>query len=50
MAEDVIALLNYLGWTEPRDLHIVGASLGGMISLGVWTTLSSKHTRPLMYN
>ncbi|KAF8839893.1 alpha/beta-hydrolase, partial [Paxillus ammoniavirescens] len=32
MAEDVICLLNYLGWTAERDLHIVGISLGGMIA------------------
>jgi pimeloyl-ACP methyl ester carboxylesterase len=34
MAEDVIALLGYIGWTARRDLHVVGASLGGMIALG----------------
>jgi len=32
MAEDVIALLDYLGWTEKRSLHLVGLSLGGMIA------------------
>ncbi|KAI0093979.1 alpha/beta-hydrolase [Irpex rosettiformis] len=32
MAEDAIALLNYVGWTEHRDLHVVGVSLGGMIA------------------
>ncbi|KAG6874020.1 hypothetical protein C0995_007977 [Termitomyces sp. Mi166 len=32
MAEDVIALLDFLGWTEERDLHVVGISLGGMIA------------------
>ena len=34
MAEDAIALLNYVGWTEHRDLHVVGVSLGGMIAQG----------------
>lgn len=34
MAEDVVALLDYIGWTAERDLHIVGISLGGMIALG----------------
>ncbi|KAI0933150.1 hypothetical protein AcV7_004707 [Taiwanofungus camphoratus] len=33
MAEDVVALLDYIGWTAERDLHIVGISLGGMIAL-----------------
>ncbi|GJE96946.1 alpha/beta hydrolase [Phanerochaete sordida] len=32
MAEDAIALLNYIGWTEERSIHVVGTSLGGMIS------------------
>lgn len=33
MAEDVIILLDYVGWTAKHDLHIVGISLGGMIAL-----------------
>ncbi|KAF9563373.1 alpha/beta-hydrolase [Agrocybe pediades] len=32
MAEDVICLLDYLGWTGERDLTIVGISMGGMIA------------------
>jgi len=32
MAADVIALLDYVGWTEERDLHIIGISMGGMIA------------------
>ncbi|TCD65413.1 hypothetical protein EIP91_002712 [Steccherinum ochraceum] len=32
MAEDAIVLLNYLGWTEKRSVHVVGVSLGGMIA------------------
>ena len=34
MAEDVICLLDYLGWTGERELNIVGISLGGMIAQG----------------
>jgi pimeloyl-ACP methyl ester carboxylesterase len=34
MAEDVIVLLDFLGWTEKRSLHLVGQSLGGMIGQG----------------
>ncbi|KZT03511.1 alpha/beta-hydrolase [Laetiporus sulphureus 93-53] len=33
MAEDVIVLLDYVGWTAKHDLHVVGISLGGMIAL-----------------
>jgi hypothetical protein len=36
MAEDVICLLDYLGWTADRELNIVGMSLGGMIAQGQW--------------
>ncbi|KAF8665599.1 hypothetical protein AX16_000056 [Volvariella volvacea WC 439] len=32
MAEDVIALLDYIEWTGKRDIHVVGISLGGMIA------------------
>ena len=35
MAEDVICLLDYLGWTSDRELNIVGTSLGGMIAQGL---------------
>ena len=36
MAEDVISLLDNLGWTEERDINVVGISLGGMIAQGVF--------------
>jgi pimeloyl-ACP methyl ester carboxylesterase len=42
MAEDVIVLLDFLDWTERRSLHIVGASLGGMIAQGTVRTLHSS--------
>lgn len=32
MAKDVIELLDHVGWTEPRSVHVVGISMGGMIS------------------
>ncbi|KAK0197528.1 Alpha/Beta hydrolase protein [Armillaria mellea] len=32
MAEDLITLLDYIGWNEPRGIHIIGLSLGGMIA------------------
>ncbi|KAI0251195.1 alpha/beta-hydrolase [Lactifluus subvellereus] len=32
MAEDAIVLLDFVGWTERRSLHLVGISLGGMIA------------------
>ncbi|KAH9066039.1 alpha beta-hydrolase [Lactarius deliciosus] len=32
MAEDIIILLDFIGWTESRSVHVVGLSLGGMIA------------------
>ena len=32
MAKDAFDLLNYLGWTSKRQLHIIGVSMGGMIA------------------
>lgn len=32
MARDVIELLDSIGWTADRELHIVGNSMGGMIA------------------
>ena len=32
MAKDVLELLDHVGWTEKRSVHVVGVSMGGMIS------------------
>ena len=32
MARDVVELLDHVGWTEPRSIHVVGISMGGMIA------------------
>ena len=31
MAKDAIEVLNHLGWTSKRELHVIGVSMGGMI-------------------
>ncbi len=32
MARDVVELLDHVGWTESRSIHVVGISMGGMIA------------------
>ena len=32
MARDTLDLLDHLGWTAKRQLHIIGISMGGMIA------------------
>ncbi|KAF2728003.1 alpha/beta hydrolase-like protein [Polyplosphaeria fusca] len=32
MARDVVDLVDHLGWTGKRELHIIGISMGGMIA------------------
>lgn len=32
MAKDLIELLDHLGWTKERELHVSGVSMGGMIA------------------
>jgi pimeloyl-ACP methyl ester carboxylesterase len=32
MAKDVVEILDHIGWTEQRQVHVVGISMGGMIS------------------
>ncbi|KAH9012720.1 alpha/beta-hydrolase [Lactarius pseudohatsudake] len=32
MAEDIIVLLDFVGWIESRSVHVVGLSMGGMIA------------------
>lgn len=32
MAKDTIDLIDQIGWTRERELHIIGISMGGMIA------------------
>jgi pimeloyl-ACP methyl ester carboxylesterase len=32
MAKDIIEVLDHIKWTEERSIHVVGVSMGGMIS------------------
>ena len=39
LADDAITLLDYVGWNNGRELHLVGVSLGGMVSQGEFSSL-----------
>lgn len=32
MAKDIIELADHLNWTQERELHVIGVSMGGMIA------------------
>lgn len=32
MAKDIVEVLDHIGWTGQRDLHVIGISMGGMIA------------------
>ncbi|KAI1771254.1 alpha/beta-hydrolase [Hypoxylon cercidicola] len=32
MAQDILEVVNHLGWISPRQLHVCGISMGGMIA------------------
>ncbi|CAE6502177.1 unnamed protein product [Rhizoctonia solani] len=42
MAEDVITLLEHVGWTEERQLHVVGVSMGGMVAQELATRIPQR--------
>lgn len=35
LARDTVALLDHVGWSEDRSVHLCGVSMGGMISLEI---------------
>lgn len=48
MARDTVELVDHLGWTKPRQLHVVGISMGGMIAQELVTRFFPSILRNLM--
>jgi pimeloyl-ACP methyl ester carboxylesterase len=42
MAKDVIAVMDYIGWTENQSIHLVGISMGGMIAQHISLAIPSR--------
>ncbi|KAL7949699.1 Alpha/Beta hydrolase protein [Trichoderma barbatum] len=42
MAADIIDVLDHVGWTAERDVHVVGISLGGMIAQEVACAIPTR--------
>ncbi|KAH7107763.1 alpha/beta-hydrolase [Auriculariales sp. MPI-PUGE-AT-0066] len=42
MADDIVVLLDLIGWTEQRSIHIIGVSLGGMVSQELATVIPER--------
>jgi pimeloyl-ACP methyl ester carboxylesterase len=42
MAEDLIELLDHIGWTGERELHVIGISMGGMIAQEIVSSNTSS--------
>lgn len=32
MAKDILEVIDHVGWTKDRQLHVIGISMGGMIA------------------
>jgi alpha-beta hydrolase superfamily lysophospholipase len=50
MAADLVEVLDHIGWTGKRELHVIGISMGGMIAQEIVSSIipsSSFSTRML---
>lgn len=49
MAKDIIEVLDHLGWTSERQLHILGVSMGGMIAQEIVRNPTSPPKTPYIH-
>jgi pimeloyl-ACP methyl ester carboxylesterase len=52
MAQDIVEVLDHIGWTGKRELHVIGISMGGMIAQEILpprSTLVSTPPRPHLF-
>ena len=43
MAKDIVELVDHLGWTGKRELHVIGISMGGMIAQEMVSPSNLQH-------
>ncbi len=46
MAKDSLELIDHVGWTTQRQLHIIGISMGGMIAQELVRSLEFAYCSP----
>ena len=47
MAKDTLELIDDIGWTAERQLHVVGVSMGGMIAQEIVSMLDHKSSKTI---
>ena len=45
MAKDTLELIDHVGWTSQRQLHVIGISLGGMIGQELVGTILQRRRK-----
>jgi surfactin synthase thioesterase subunit len=48
MARDILEVIDHIGWTKERQLHVIGVSMGGMIAQEIVLQLKYPALSPLL--